>query len=430
MIALPGMIRVRQSFDETAVEDVAKETGSQIAGLRAFLGVRKGQSVAVACGSRGIADYASIVGATVRALQEKGLRPFLVPAMGSHGAATAAGQKKVLERMGLAERTMGVPVLSSLKTVKIGETEDGIPVYLDALAFRADSIVPVNRIKAHTDFTGEVESGLMKLMAIGLGKKRGAAVYHQAMFELGYSRVITSAARKVLGSGKVLFGVAIVENGYGRTAMLRALEPGRIEPEEKELLKEAKRMAPRLPFDDVDLLIVDEMGKEISGTGLDTKIVGRIFLPLLSGEPAPPRVKRIVACGLTDHTAGNALGIGLADFTTQRLKDKIDFRSTYLNALAGGCPEQARIPLTLENDRLAIEAAVRSLGAIPPEKLKIVRIKNTMRLADVLVSEAYRGMLRRRKDIRTVAEEGPLRFDPEGNLRPFLNDPGVARISR
>ncbi|MBP1766850.1 MAG: hypothetical protein H6P98_965 [Candidatus Aminicenantes bacterium] len=422
MTRLPGMIRVKQVFDGTAVEDVAAEISSQIAKVRALHKTKKGQVVAVACGSRGIADYPSIVGATVRALRQKGLRPFLVPAMGSHGAATAAGQKKVLERMGLAERTLGVPVLSSLKTVKIGETEDRIPVYVDALALRADCIVPVNRIKSHTDFTGEIESGLMKLMAIGLGKKRGASVYHRAMFELGYSRVITSVARKVLESGKVLFGVAIVENGYGRTAKLRALEAEDIEAEEKTLLKEAKGMAPRLPFDDVDLLIVDEIGKEISGTGMDTKVVGRILLPLLSREPASPRVRRIVACDLTDHTAGNSLGIGLADYVTQRLRDKIDFRATNLNALAGGCPEQARIPLALGNDRQAIEAAARSIGNIPPDKLKIVRIKNTMRLADVFVSEAYRGMLRRRKDLQVVAEEGPLRFDPEGNLRPFSKE--------
>jgi hypothetical protein len=416
------MIRVKQVFDGTAVEDVAAEISSQIAKVRALHKAKKGQVVAVACGSRGIADYPSIVGATVRALRQKGLKPFLVPAMGSHGAATAAGQKKVLERMGMAERTLGVPVLSSLKTVKIGETEDRIPVYVDALALRADCIVPVNRIKSHTDFTGEIESGLMKLMAIGLGKKRGASAYHQAAFELGYSRVITSVARKVLESGKVLFGVAIVENGYGRTAKLRALEAEDIEAEEKKLLKEAKGMAPRLPFDDVDILIVDEIGKEISGTGMDTKVVGRILLPLLSREPVSPRVRRIVACDLTGHTAGNALGIGLADYVTQRLRDKIDFRATNLNALAGGCPEQARIPLALGNDRLAIEAAARSIGNIPPEKLKIVRIKNTMRLADVFVSEAYRGMLRRRKDLQVVAEEGPLRFDPEGNLRPFSNE--------
>ena len=427
MMRMPGMIRVRQIFDGSVVEDIGAEISSQIAKVQAVRRAKKGQVVAVACGSRGIANYASIVEATVRALRERGLNSFLIPAMGSHGAATSAGQKKVLERIGITERTMGVPVLSSLKTMKIGETEDRIPVYLDRLALQADYIVPVNRIKSHTDFGGAIESGLMKMMAIGLGKKRGASAYHQAVFELGYPRVILSVARKVLESRKILFGVAIVENGYGQTAKLRAIGPEDIEAKEKELLREAKRLAPRLPFSDIDLLVVDEIGKEISGTGMDTKVVGRILLPLLSEEPESPRVRRIAACDLTDHSAGNALGVGLADFVTKRLVDKIDFRATNLNALAGGCPEQARIPLTLGNDRQAIEAAVRSLGAISPEKLKIVRIRNTMSMAVVEVSQAYRRALRRRKDLQVVSEEGPLRFDPEGNLRPFLNKPELDR---
>jgi hypothetical protein len=418
------MIRIRQIFQGSAIEDIEGEVRSQIAAVQTVRRAKKGQVVAVACGSRGIADYASIVGAAIRALRERNLSCFIIPAMGSHGAATSAGQKKVLERLGITERAMGVPILSSLKTTGIGETEDRIPVNVDSLAFQADYIVPVNRIKSHTDFEGVIESGLMKMMAIGLGKKEGAFIYHRAFFDLGYPHVIISVARKVLASGKILFGLGIVENGYGRTARLRALGPEDIEVEEKRLLREAKRLAPRLPFADVDLLIVDEIGKEISGTGMDTKVIGRILLPLLSEEPESPRVKRIVVCSLTDHSDGNALGVGLADFVSKRLADRIDFRATNMNALAGGCPEQARIPLILGNDRRAIEAAIGSLGEIPLEKLRIVRIKNTMRLAEVEVSEAYRTALRRRKDLQMVLEEGSLRFDPAGNLRPFLRGGG------
>jgi hypothetical protein len=416
---LPNMIRIRQNFEAPVLKNIPQEIASQLDRLGVDKKVNQGQTVAVACSSRGIANYTTIVKATIRSLLELGLKPFIVPAMGSHGAATAEGQKRILENYGISEISMGVPIQSSLEIVQIGETEDQIPVFLDGLASEADYIVPINRIKSHTDFEFEIESGLMKMLVIGLGKPKGVAVYHQAFFRFGYPRVILTVARKVLQSGRILFGVGIVENGYYQTAKIGVLASHELEEREKELLKEAKRLEPRLPFADVDVLIIDEMGKNISGTGVDTKIIGRIYLPLITKEPQIPRIKRIIICNLTNSSEGNALGVGLADFVTKRLANKVDMDATYVNAIIGGCPEQAKIPITLRNDREAIDVAIGSIERIPFQELRIMRIKNTKHLEEVDISQAYKKELSQRNELQITAETGPLPFDKEGNLEPF-----------
>ena len=256
-------------------------------------------------------------------------------------------------------------------------------------------------------------------MAIGLGKKTGATVYHQAIIVHGYPHVIKSVARKVLQTGKILFGTGVIENGLSQTAKIGVLTADVFEEKEKELLAEAKRLAARLPFNQVDVLIIDEMGKDISGTGFDTKVVGRILMPLVTKEPETPQVKRIVVCDLTEKTEGNADGVGIADFVTQRLVDKIDLNALYVNAIAGAEPEHAKIPLTLKNDQHAIEAAIGSVGLIPVDKLKIMRIKNTLRLEEVDVSEAYQKDLSQRNDLDLINTSETLQFDRQGNLRPF-----------
>jgi hypothetical protein len=244
--------------------------------------------------------------------------------MGSHGASTAEGQTKVLENYGISEDTMDVPIFSSLNVVQIGETQDAVPVYIDKAATEADYIVPINRVKPHTEFEHSIESGLMKMMAIGMGKQKGASIYHQGIMVYGYPHVIETVGRRVLETGRILFGVGIVENGFGQTAKICVTGPEELEEKEKVLLKEAKKLSAGLPFEEVDVLIIDEMGKDISGTGFDTKVVGRIGMPLVAKEPEAPKVKRIVVCNLTKNTDGNADGIGLADFVTRRLVDKID----------------------------------------------------------------------------------------------------------
>jgi hypothetical protein len=416
---LPKMIRIRQQFENMVVRDIATEISNQVNGLDLKEKISPGESVAVACSSRGIANYTEIVAAVVAELKDLGLDPFLVPAMGSHGAATGPGQKRVLENYGLTEEKVGAPIHSSLDVDDIAETPEGVPVYIDRNANRADHIVLINRIKQHTEFDDEIESGLMKMMAIGLGKEAGATLYHKAFMVHGYYRIIVSVARQVLDTGKVLMGVGVVENGFGQTAHITVADAASLEAREKAALKIAKRLAPHLPFEDVDVLIIDEMGKDISGTGFDSKVVGRILMPLVAKEPESPRVKRIVVCDLTQKTEGNADGIGLADFTTRRLVDKIDLPTLYVNAIAGAEPEHAKIPLTLPNDREAIQTAISSVGLIPEEKLRVMRIKNTMEMETVDVSPAYSESIRANPNIEVISGENDMAFDADGNLKPW-----------
>jgi hypothetical protein len=373
----------------------------------------------VACSSRGIANYGTMVKTVISSLKQLDLKPFVVPAMGSHGAATAAGQKRVLDHLGIQEEKIRAPIRSSLEVVNIGETVDKIPVFLDKLAAAADTVVLINRIKKHTEFEHEFESGLLKMMAIGLGKQQGAATYHEAMMTHGYPKVILTVAHQVMQHVNILFGVGIVENGYGQTAVIGICRPEKIEEMEKELFKSAKKYAPSLPFDEADILIIDEMGKDISGTGFDTKVVGRIGLPLLTKDPESPRVKRILVCDLTEGSEGNAVGIGIADIITRRLLDKIDMDALNINTITGVCPEMGKIPLTLKNDHDAIEIAIKSVGLIPRDQLKIMRIKNTSLLREVDVSEGYQKELFRRRDLRILNSKRSMAFDDSGNLDPF-----------
>jgi hypothetical protein len=413
------MIRVKQNFDHTILDNIPEEISAQINKLGLENVVTSGQTVAVACSSRGIANYGTMVKTVISSLKQLDLKPFVVPAMGSHGAATAAGQKRVLDHLNIQEEKIRAPIRSSLEVVNIGETVDKIPVFLDKLATAADYIVLINRIKKHTEFEHEFESGLLKMMAIGLGKQQGAATYHEAMMTHGYPKVILTVAHQVMQHVNILFGVGIVENGYGQTAVIGICRPEKIEEMEKELFKSAKKYAPSLPFDEADILIIDEMGKDISGTGFDTKVVGRIGLPLLTKDPESPRVKRILVCDLTEGSEGNAVGIGIADIITRRLLDKIDMDALNINTITGVCPEMGKIPLTLKNDHDAIEIAIKSVGLIPRDQLKIMRIKNTSLLREVDVSEGYQKELFRRRDLRILNSKRSMAFDDSGNLDPF-----------
>lgn len=416
---LPEMIRVRQIAEAPVVKNISEEIRRQFGQLALPKRLKKGSEVAVACSSRGIANYDLIVRETVNCLRGAGFDPFLFPAMGSHGAATAEGQKKVLENYGLTQKTTGVPIRSSLNTIRIGTIEKDIPILIDSMACQADQIVLINRIKSHTEFEHEFESGLLKMMTIGLGKKEGASIYHKAFMIYGYPRIILSAAKQILDTGKIMFGVGIVENGYAQTAKISVVPADEIINQEKKLLRFAKQLSPRLPFESVDLLIIDEMGKDISGSGFDTKVVGRILMPLIAKEPESPKVKRILVCDLTEKTAGNADGVGIADFVTRRLVDKIDFQALYVNALTGGEPEHAKIPLTMETDREAIEAAIDSVGLIALDSLKIIRIKNTLELNEVEVSVTYKDQISDGRDLEIISGPHPMHFNAEGNLTPF-----------
>ena len=421
-MTFPAMIRVKQHIEAPRLDDIKSRVHSGIGALNLARTTRAGQRVAVACSSRGIENYAAIVTEVVAGLKNAGLDPFIIPAMGSHGAASAEGQANVLAHYGITEAAVGAPVRSSLEVVDIGRARADVPVFIDKLAHEADHIVLINRIKKHTDFYGDIESGLMKLMGIGLGKLAGATLYHQAMFSYGYLPILRAVGRKVLETGRVLFGVGIVENGLGQTAEIGIMNAADLVEKEKELLILAKKLQLGLPFDEVDVLLVDELGKDISGAGMDTKVIGRIGLPLLSPDPEKPHIKRIIVSDLTDDSDGNATGTGLADFITQRLYDKVDRYATDINNITGISPEMGRMPIVLKNDREALEIAARCAGLIPPQDLKIMRIKNTARLEEVALSTAYQAQIAERPDLEVLAGPRPFKFDAAGYLAPFSID--------
>jgi hypothetical protein len=411
---LPKMYRIRQRFDETKVENL-EETVKAAMGKLSLAAIKPGQRVAITGGSRGIANIADILKAVIDFVKSFDAQPFIFPAMGSHGGATAEGQVAVLEQLGVTESYLMAPILSSMEVQEIARTEDGVPVFVDKNALAADHIVVVNRIKSHTKFKAPLESGLMKMMAIGMGKLKGAEFYHKAAVQYTFPKIITDAARLVIRKAPVLCAVGIVENAYGRTALISALGPEAIERQEKELLLLSKKMMAKLPFTDIDLLIVDEMGKDISGVGIDPNVTGR-NRDLLGVFDHPVQVKRLFVRDLTAKSKGNAVGIGLTDITTRRLVDKIDYAATYKNCITGISLEKAAVPMHFDSDREAIEVGLGSIGLIPPDKSKIVRIINTNRLEMVEVSEAFAAELEERSDLEIMRQPQPMAFNSEDNL--------------
>jgi len=416
-MAVPRMLRLRQNFPRPRVADVPRAVAEALAG--ADLKITRGDTVAVGAGSRGIANIGIIVGATVRWLKDLGARPFVFPAMGSHGGGTPEGQLSVLEHYGITESTMGCPIRATMEVVQVGEAL-GLPVWLDRRASEADWIGLVNRIKPHTDFKGAIESGLFKMMTIGLGKHKGAIQYHRANIHHGYEAVITAVGREMLSKSRIGFGVGIVENGYDETARIEAFNAQDLEAGERRLLKDAREWMARLPFKQMDVLIVEEMGKNISGAGMDTNVIGRTTNPH-EPFPADPRILWIVALDLTDESYGNATGIGCADFATRRLVDKIDMKPTLINCITACEPGAAKVPPTYETDREAIETALSCIGLTPPEKARVVRIKNTLLLGEIEASEALLPEIAGRADLTQLGEPAPLAFDAAGRLAPVVH---------
>ena len=417
MMNLPQIYRVRQHFDDTRVSDPGAAVLAELHRL-AWNQISPGDRVAITAGSRGIASIDEIMKAVVDFFKSLDAKPFVFPAMGSHGGATAEGQTAVLAELGVTDSYLQAPILSSMGVEQIGATDDGVPVFIDRHARSADHIVVVNRIKCHTKFKAPIESGLMKMMAIGMGKHKGAAYYHKAAVEFTFPRIIRDAARIVLQQSPVICGIGILENGYGETARIAAFKPEDIESSEEKLLSQSKKMMAHLPFDEIDLLVVDEMGKNISGVGIDPNITGRNrdFVEVFDH---PVRIKRLFVRDLTEQSKGNAIGIGLADLTAKRLVDKIDYDATYKNCVTGISLEKGAVPMYFENDRQAIEVALDSIGLIPAQMSKILRIKNTLRLDIVGVSETYLDELHQRDDLEIIGGATPFKFDRDDNLLPF-----------
>jgi hypothetical protein len=335
--------------------------------------------------------------------------------MGSHGGGTVEGQVSVLEHYGITEATMGCPIRATMEVEQVGEAL-GLPVWLDRYAAEADWIGLVNRVKPHTDFKGTIESGLFKMMTIGLGKWKGAVQYHRANVNHGYETVITSVGREMLAKARIGFGLGIVENGYDETAAIEAFTARDLEEGERRLLKSAREWMARLPFSPIDVLIVEQIGKNISGSGMDTNVIGRPTNPF-EPFPADPKILWIVALDITEESYGNATGLGNADFTTRRLVDKIDMKATLINSITACAPWGARVPATYESDREAIETALDCIGLTPPERARVIRIKNTLMLGELEVSEAFAAEVDKRRDLTTLGT-GALDFDAAGRLRP------------
>ena len=416
----PKMIRVKQQFNHQRVSNISHQITRQIKDLSPNMSIKPGQTVAVACSSRGLTDYPEIVKAIVDNLKKMKLMPFLVPAMGSHGAGTAAGQERVLLHLGLTKEAVGAKIRSSLDVVEIGKTKQGIPVMVDRFAFEADHIVLINRIKKHTDFMGEFESGLMKLMVIGLGKIAGAGIYHQAMMSFGSSNVIAAGARHVLSKCNILFGVATIENGYGDVADVGVFPASEIEQKEKVFFKRSMEISPKLPVDEADIILIDEIGKEISGAGFDTRVVGRIRLPG-TPEPEKPSIKRIILSDITKISEGNACGFGLADIITRRLGDKVDQNSTDTNTIVSMALEMGKTPLIMPNDKEALALAMRCIGFVPTNQIKIIRIKNTLCLSEVDLSQAYTNIINDSSNLEIILQPRDMLFDTKGYLPEFFS---------
>jgi hypothetical protein len=411
----PRMFRVKQAFQGPAVETVPAAARAALG--RLALPMKAGQSVALTVGSRGIVNIAAIVRATVEHLLDLGARPFIIPAMGSHGGGTADGQRSVLEHYGVTEAAMGCPVRATMDVVQVGEAL-GLPIWLDRYAAEADWVGVINRVKPHTGFTGDIGSGLLKMMTIGTGKHRGAVQAHRANIRLGYERMITGLGAGMLRSGRIAFGLGVVENGYDETALIQAFLPDQLEAGERELFRKARAWMAKLPFEDLDLLIVDEIGKEISGTGMDTNVIGR-HATWFERPFTSPRITFILACDTTANTYGNANGIGLADFATRRLADRIDWEPTYVNALTACSPGGPKLPAVLDTTQEAIAVALSCLGLDRIEDARVVRIQNTLRLAEVEVSAAFGAALAGRDDLTPLGEPTPMTFGPDGAFPPF-----------
>ena len=417
-LSFPRMMLVRQKFPASAPAEIRGTLTKEFAAVAGR--IRPGARIAVAVGSRGISNLQSIVASVIELLRAAGTQPFIVPAMGSHGGATPEGQKELLAEYGITEAALGVPIRAAMEARWLGKTEDDVEVFFSEEALKADGVVVVNRVKPHTDFQSDtLGSGLLKMLVVGLGKRVGAANFHTSASRFGYEHVIRTSARITLRAAPILFGVAIVENQFHDTARLTVVLPEDMERREGELFVESKELMPRLPFDDIDLLIVDRIGKNISGSGMDPNVIGRSlhgYSALLGERNGKPSIRRILVRDLTPESHGNAVGVGLADFTTTRLVRQMDARVTYLNALTALSLQSVKVPIHFESDQEAIAAALGSLALRDTTKARVVRIKDTLSLEQLEVAEPFAGEIQQRGDLEVVSVLEEMRFAAGGLL--------------
>jgi hypothetical protein len=410
-VPLPRMVRIRQQFSSGArIEDISAEIKHQIANPRVGDRVKPGMRIAVTVGSRGIADIDKVARSIVDELKRRGAKPFIVPAMGSHGGSTAEGQIKVLANLRVTEENIGCPIISSMNVVELARLDNGLPVLIDKEAYEADGIVVLNRVKPHSAFRGPSESGLVKMIAIGLGKQKGADTCH--VYGFGHmAQHIVQMAHIAITKAPIIFGIAIIENAYDQVMKLVGVPASDIIEADRKLLHEARANMARIPFQKIDVLIVDWMGKEFSGSGMDPNITGRYATPFASGGP---EVNKLVVLDLTKATQGNATGVGMADFTTRRLVNKINYQYTYANAFTATITIPVKIPVIMESDRDAILGAIKTCNATELNRARIVRVNDTLHLDDMYVSESLLDVPT--EGMFVSATPNDIKFDLGGNV--------------
>ncbi len=410
---LPKMYRVRQQFDEACLTDVAGAVQAELAKPEIRASIRPGMRVALGVGSRGIQNLYTIVETTVSSLQELGAQPFIVSAMGSHGGGTEAGQREVLAGYGITQERLGVPVVTTVDTVHLGDCANGRPVWFDRAAYEADLIVPINRVKLHTDFVGPIQSGLCKMLVIGLGNHKGCSAVHEESPEV-FAAAIEETARIILNKAPVGFGIAILENAYDKTYAVEAVPAAQLVQREKELVKIAKGNMPYIMLDEADVIVCGAIGKDISGAGFDPNILGRSSV-LKQFVLHIPRYQRLVLCDVTPASHGNGIGVGLFDVITKKVADQLDLASMYANAIACNCLGDASVPCTVEDEETAIRVALKCCRGIDRDHPRIIRIQDTLHLGEIAVSEALLDEVARKPGLSLIPE-GPSNKQQEGKL--------------
>jgi hypothetical protein len=419
IMTFPRLLVVRQKFPDRRIPDIAQEVHQQLTNSGFAARLKPGSRIAIGVGSRGIHQIATIVRNVVQYWKQQGMQPFLFPAMGSHGAASAAGQADVLAHYGITESAMGCPVVSQLDVVSLGKTADGIEAFMDRAAYESDGVMLVGRVKWHTDFEGKIESGLFKMMAIGLGKFAGAQRYHAYAYRLGLEHVIRSIGRQVLQSGKILGGLAILEDAYHNTAKLDAVPVELMEQREEENLALVKTWMAKIPFD-LDILILDEIGKNISGAGMDTKVANRGVNGEYNPWPGIPRFNRIFVRDLSELTYNSAVGLGMADVVTNRLVERINWEPTLINSLTANTPAAIRTPIHFATDRECLERISPTVGQLDLSQVTYGWIRNTMELVRIALSENLRPRIEA-DPLLEIEATIDLDFDGSGNLlSPFV----------
>ncbi len=411
-VKIPNMIRVKQKFDPHEITDPEPVIRQELSRPAISSTIRPGMRIAITAGSRGISNHKRIIKTVVDIVKEHGAQPFVVPAMGSHGGATAEGQLEVLAGFGITPEYLGCPILSSMETVKVGVSPEGHDVHIDKNAWNTDGIIVVNKIKPHTAFRGPHESGLMKMMTIGLGKQYGASLCHQAGFK-NMGRLVPMFANVILASCNILFGLAIVENAYSRTYLLKGVTADEIPEEDAKLLTLARSLMPRILFDDIAVLVIDEIGKNFSGDGQDPNVSSRFATPYASGDFT---IQKVCVLDISEKSHGIMIGAGCADTCTRRLVEKSNLEASYINAITSTVFDCVRLPMILKNDYYAIAACIKTCNEVDVNQIRMVRIPNTLEIGEIWISESMLEDARKNPAIEILSEAQPMPFDENGNL--------------